>query len=188
MTHPLANFLAFQIGWFLTVFSAAGGVPWLGPVYAFVWVVLHLKSLGDDRRVELALLASAGALGFVADSVLVLSGVMMFPDVAQLGYPTTVWMVGLWVMFAATLRHALGWMRNRYQLAAFAGAMLGPLAYWAGAKLDALIMPVSMASGLAVATEWAIATPLLLWIMQALEHRAATNETEVYRYAGGHRR
>ena len=48
------------------------------------------------------------------------------------------WMLSLWIVFATTLNHSLRWLMNRPVAAALAGAIGGPLAYLAGAKLGAL--------------------------------------------------
>ena len=94
---------------------------------------------------------------------------MSFPPQAQFGAPTTLWMVTLWLGFAATLRHALGWIRGRYLLGAILGAVAGPLAYWSGSKLGAVVLTQTGSSLLMVALEWAVAMPLLLLLVARLE-------------------
>jgi len=80
-------------------------------------------------------LVQAGAAGYTADSVLVLTGVLRFPPHAVLGWPSTVWMVALWVLQAAVLGGALSWMQRRFILAAIVGVIGGPLAYLAGERM-----------------------------------------------------
>ena len=172
MTHPLANFVLFQLGWIVTVLSAAAGYPWLGPLYALIWLGLHLRALAGDRGVELALITAAFALGALADSALVLLGLIDFPQQARLGFPTTLWMAGLWAMFAATLRHAMGWLTGRYLLAVLFGLAGGPLAYWAGERLGALLVHTP-AAWPAIALEWGLAMPLLLWVAGRLRQQLA---------------
>ena len=50
------------------------------------------------------------------------------------------WMLTLWIAFATTLNHSLRWLMHRPVAAALAGAIGGPLAYLAGAKLGALAL------------------------------------------------
>ena len=163
MTHPLANFVLFQLGWIVTV---------LGPLYALIWLGLHLRALSGDRAIELGLITTAFAFGVLADSALVLLGLIDFPQQARLGFPTTLWMAGLWAMFAATLRHAMGWLTGRYLLAALFGFAGGPLAYWAGVRLEALLVHTPVAWP-AIALEWGLAMPLLLWITGRLRQQLA---------------
>jgi hypothetical protein len=160
----IANFVGFQVNWFACVLGAAAGAPLVGPAVVATLLAIHLR-LRRAWRPELLLVVLAGVIGYVADSALVLAGVFGFTDPARLGWPSTIWMVCLWMSFAATLRASLGWLRGRYALAAVFGAVGGPLAYWAGARFGAIEFGDAMARGLAlVALEYLLAMPLLVWI------------------------
>lgn len=167
------NLVGFQIGWLATVMGAAYGYPWIGPLYAVSWLTWHLRRLESGAAAELRLLLAAAVLGYIADSLLVLAGVIEFPPETRLGAPSTVWMVALWTMFAATLGHSLVWLRGRLALAAAFGAVGGPLAYWAGQRLDALILGDGVFSLLIIGVEWALATPLLLALASWFDDRTA---------------
>jgi hypothetical protein len=137
-TRLILNLLIFQVGWLTAVVGAARGFPLAGVVYAVLWGLIHHWHLTGGRMNELALVLGSAVTGFLVDSALVLAGVIGFPEHARLGSPTAVWMVCLWVMFAMTLRHSLGWLRGRYVLAAVLGGAFGPLAYWAGSRIGAI--------------------------------------------------
>ncbi len=162
MTHPLINFVLFQACWFAAVAGAAGGWPAAGPLVTAAWLAVHLASLGEARVSETWLLLAAGVAGYVVDSALVLLGVLEFPAGARLGGPSPLWMVTLWVAFAATLRHALGWLRGRYLVAALLGAAGGPAAYAAGEALGAIAIPDRALGLTAVGVAWLAAMPVLL--------------------------
>jgi hypothetical protein len=168
MTHPLISFLAFQLCWFACVVGASRGLPWLGPVVVAAFGALHLWATpaGRPRAGQAWLLGLAAVIGYAADSALVLTGVLSFPPHASLGWPSSAWMVALWVAQAATLTGAMSWLADRYLLGAAFGALGGPLAYLAGVRLGAAILggPSQATSLLLVAIEWALAMPLLLWI------------------------
>ena len=164
MANTLLNFIGFQTGWLVAVLAAARGYPFLGPVCALVGLWLHIRFVSADRAGELTLIVGAVLIGFVLDSLLVLTGVMAFPPHARLGAPTTFWMLSLWAMFAATLRHSLSWLANRYVLGMALGAVFGPLAYWAGERLGAIELTQGSVSLLWVAFEWSVAMPVLLSI------------------------
>jgi hypothetical protein len=109
------------------------------------------------------LLGLAGVAGYAADSVLVLTGVLRFPPHAVLGWPSTAWMVALWVLQAAVLGGVMSWMRGRFTLAAIVGAVGGPLAYLAGERMGAAVLGPTQAVALAaIMAEWALAMPLLV--------------------------
>jgi hypothetical protein len=174
MKRSLINFAAFQTCWFASVLGAAAGVPLLGPAFAAVWLPLHIRAAKSSAGLELKLILAAGALGYLLDSALVLGGWISFPAQAQLGVPSTLWMVTLWLGFAATLRHSLGWLRGRYVVSALLGIVVGPLAYWGGSKLGAIVLVDSVSSLLPISVEWLIAMPLLLMTISYLEHSRAT--------------
>jgi len=175
----VANFLALQFGWLVTVLGAVAGWPLAGPAFTAGWLGAHLYHLaGGARRIELRVVLGAIVLGYLLDSVLVLLGVMEFAPQTRLGAPTTVWMVTLWINLALTLRHSLGWLRERYLLAAVLGAFAGPLAYAAGAKLGAIGYPNALLGHSAVALEWLAALPALMVLTRWSESLDA-------RHAGG---
>lgn len=158
----ILNAVGAYAGWWACLVGAAHGVPWAGPA---VVAVLAAAAVGPFRRSGRGpFLVVAAAMGYALDSVLVLAGVLAFPDFASLGGPSTLWMVALWVNLALTLDSSLGWLRGRFLLGAAVGAIAGPLAYLSGARLGAAVLgptlPIAMA---AVAVEWVIALPLLLW-------------------------
>ena len=167
MIRPFVSLVAFQVCWFACVGGAARGFPWLGPLAVAVYAAGYLRTIpsGVARTRQAWLLALAGAAGYAADSALVLSGVLTFPPQAVLGWPSTAWMVALWVLQAAVLGGVLSWLRGRYAVAAMVGAMGGPLAYLAGERMGAAMLGPSHAAALAaVGVEWVIAMPLLVWM------------------------
>jgi hypothetical protein len=167
MTVTLLNAAGSQICWWVCILGAASGRPWLGPAAVSAFVALHLWRAVPSaaRGRELRLLASAAVLGYASDSVLVLGGVLSFPAQAALGWPSTVWMVALWVGLAATLRSSMSWLQGRPLVSAVVGALSGPLAYAAGERLGAASLGPTPAVALSiVGIEWAIAMPLLAWM------------------------
>ena len=130
----IVNFVAFQAAWFIAVLGAAWGYPWIGPFAVVAWIaafwVWH-----PSARDDVVLLVGAGLIGFAVDSVSVLAGVISFPQAAGPGFPTTIWMIALWINFAASIRHSLNWIRGRYALGLLFGGIGGPLAYLAGETL-----------------------------------------------------
>ena len=177
--RTVANFVGFQATWLACAVGAANGLPLLGPGVAVAWLWLHVAALEpgapavpgnpNQRAVELRLLTAGAAGGYLFDGVLVFAGTISFPEHAGPAWPTTPWMVALWIAFAATLRHSLNRMRRRYGLAAIAGAVFGPFAYMTGDRLGALTLAPAPAGWLAVAAGWALAMPLLLWLRERIE-------------------
>lgn len=168
MPLVLLNLLGFQVGWFACVLGAANGYPWIGPVIVTA-IALPQAWRVDGRLGRLATLAGAAALGYVADSALVLAGLIAFPVDAALGQPSTLWMVAMWVNFAATLHGSLAWLASRYVLAAVLGLVGGPAAYLGGQSLGAIVFTAPDSWVLtSLAVEWALTTPFLVYLAHRL--------------------
>jgi hypothetical protein len=135
MTRRFSNFILFQAAWFAAVLVPAKGMPWLGPLAMVPVLGVHL-TLAENRSGEMKLLMAAGILGFLFDTALVAAGVFL-PVAYLLPRPfSPPWMVSLWLNFAATLNVSLAWLRGRYLLAVFFGAIGGPLPIMVGQKWE----------------------------------------------------
>lgn len=144
--------------------------PWLGPVVTTAWLIPHLCFSANQVpvREDLVLILASGVIGYLLDSTLVLLGFMTFPEATRLGWPSTVWMVALWMGFAATFNGCMSWLKGRYLLGILAGAIFAPLAYRAGVYLDALEFDQGVLSLAAVALAWSLAMAVLLYLQARL--------------------
>ena len=160
----LANFLAFQIGWFACVLGGANDLPWLGTTVSAGVIVWHLTRAAAPRR-ELTLVLLSGLIGLVLDSALVSLGLIRYASGTLIEGMVPHWIVAMWMIFATTLNVTFRWLKQRWRLAAVSGALAGPLAYFGGARLGAaeFIGNTTMTLS-AVALVWAIGMPLLLWL------------------------
>lgn len=154
--RKLGNFAGFQAVWLACVISAASGEAWAGLAVFAAVIAVHVWS-ARNRIAEVKLLGAAALIGLIAESALMGWGGIRFT-----GGGLPVWMIALWVNFASTLRYSLEWLSGRYPLACVLGAVAGPLSYLGGQRLGA----ITVESPLAVAIEWAIATPLLVYLKE----------------------
>jgi len=154
----LFNFVAYQLAWFACVLGAAHDLAWAGTLFAVAVAALHLALRRDPA--ELRLVVSAAAIGFLVDSALARAQFVEFASADWNGW-APVWMVSLWMAFATTLNHSLHWLASRPWVAALAGAIGGPLAYLAGAKLGALTLAAPTPALILIAGLWAVAMGLL---------------------------
>ncbi len=172
-THQWASFAAFQLAWLVAVWGASVGLWWLGPVAVAAWVSAY-SIWRKCARAEAPLWLGAGLLGAMTDSLLVWSGAMAFPESAGPAFPTTPWMVALWINFAAALRHCMGWLCGRFVLATVFGAIGGPLAYLAGSKFGAL----EIQSLPAIVVAWLLVMPGLLLIEMKTRSRGGAGSAQ----------
>lgn len=162
--YKVANFLAFQAGWFACVVGAAEGSAWFGPAIVAVLVALQL-TISRRWRSETWFLAKAACLGTVFDTALKSTGSLTYaadPFDTWLAPP---WISAMWVNFALTFHGSMSWLRERYLLASALGALGGPLAYWAGSELGGISVQIHWtAASVILGLLWALALPTLLWI------------------------
>lgn len=159
----MVNAVLFQIGWFACVLGAARGLPWIGPFAAVAIIGWHLSRAAQPKQ-ELALVAAAALLGALFETLLVQLGWVHFETGVLVEGAAPYWMVALWAIFATTLNVSLRSLRPHGWLAAVLGAIGGPVAYYAGARLGALEFgaPASAPALAAIGIGWAILTPALL--------------------------
>ena len=161
-------FALVQGGWFACVFGAAHGYSWLGPGVVFVGLAIHVGTQpGAKRAKEVLVLALAAVLGFLMDSALLRAGVMTV-GCADVSPP---WLVALWPnLAAATARGGgLGSLERRPIVQVLLGVLGGPLAYDAGARLDAIALAQSRLGALViVGGAWSFVLPTFFWLRRRL--------------------
>jgi hypothetical protein len=172
--RKLINFLIYQTGWLVCVLGAARGWPWAGTVFALLALAWHLRQ-SDDARAEFTLVFIAALVGGLWDSALAATGLVRFTNGVLIEGTAAHWMVALWVLFATTLNVSLAWLKQHLLGAAILGAVGGPLAYLAGARLGALSLPDSNLALPLLAIGWALITPLLCLVARRFDgYRAIT--------------
>ncbi len=150
-TLLIINFIGFQLVWFACVLGGAHDLLWAGPVAVAPLIIWHLGNATLPSS-ELRLLIIGTLLGSLFDQALLSSGWIAYPES---GWPTGLlppWMVALWLGFCTTLNVSMRWLRTLPVIAVLFGAVGGPLAYWAGVKLGAMVwlQPVNVAISLAI--------------------------------------
>lgn len=159
--NKLINFLLFQLGWFACVLGSATLEPWAGTGIALGIITFHLARVPQPRG-EARLILAAALIGFTWDSLLVAMGWLGYPSGMLLPNTAPVWIVAMWMLFATTLNSSLGWMQAYKKFSVLLGALFGPLAYYAGARLGGVILLEPVYAMLALAAGWAVLMPLLL--------------------------
>ena len=161
MSWILFNIVLFQIGWFACVLSGAGQRPWIGALIALVIVAIHL-SRAPAAEAEFKLIMIALMIGAVWDSMLVWLNWLHYSSGILIPHTAPYWIVLMWGLFATLLNVSLRWLRGRWLIAALAGGIGGPLAYYGGFKLGALEFGNQNAALSALAIGWAVITPILM--------------------------
>ena len=154
------NFAAFQVGWFACVLGAAHNWPWAGTATAAVVVAWHATHAARPLR-ELKLVAIAMLIGALWDSSLSMLGWLAYTSGTLIAGTAPHWILAMWALFATTLNVSLNWLKGRWLTASLLGAIAGPLAYLAGARLGAVVLVDPALAMIALGIGWAVITPLL---------------------------
>lgn len=164
----LINIVAFKIGWVASVLGAANGLPLLGPALMLPAIAIHLHNANDPSR-ELMLIGLTGAIGATWDSVMVAAGWLSYPAGTIVSGLAPYWILAMWMLFATTLNMAFRWLQSKLLLASVLGAVFGPASYYAGARLEAVVINDLTASMVALAVAWAILLPGLLFLAKRFD-------------------
>lgn len=164
-----ANFVVFEAGWFLCVLGGANRWEWAGPAALALVVGTHLAVVEGRRGRELVLIAGCGLAGTLFDSLLAAAGCLGFPHGSWWAPVCPFWFTVLWMNFGTLPGGCLSWLRGRHLLAAGFGLIGGPISYYAGARMGAMTLQNNLGAALgAIAIEWALAAPAILWFARVL--------------------
>lgn len=158
----LANLVGFNACWFALVIGAAQGLWWPGLAALAVFAIATLATSPWPRS-DLKLVAAALGVGLVLETALVQGGIFRYATPIPSPALAPIWMLGLWVNFALSVNHSLGFLSGRVALAAVFGAIGGPLAYWGAARVFGaaeILAPAPLALGI-LAVAYGLATPAL---------------------------
>lgn len=161
----------FQIVWLASALGAAQGSSVPGVITALVFVALQLVI---ERSARMLLSGGIAAIvGVGLETLLARSGLVAYaapwpgPGIAPL------WIMTLWLAYGTTMASTVRLLGARPFLKATAlGAVFGPLAYMAGARIGALSLSDPLLWTCAVlALAWAIVLPILVAIDGYLAQR-----------------
>ena len=162
------NAFCYQATWLVAIGGAAHGWWWAGPAIAVLFAAWQL-TVSAQNRADLLLIGCAIVVGFAVDSAFSASGVIRYASPVPWPQLAPVWIVALWVGFALTLNHSLGYLKAHLVLAAVLGAIGAPAAYLAAARMGALTFAEPATNTLLVlATSWALLAPALCLLASRL--------------------
>ena len=124
------------------------------------------------RLTEWLLILLCAAAGMLIDSIWHWTGVLQFRPETKL---IPLWLTGLWLVFSTTLNHALLFFQQRLWLAAFLGAIAGPVTYLTGVELGAAQTGLAtLVLALLLGLCWMLLLPALLYTMREGRQRWLT--------------
>ena len=152
----ILNVILYQLIWLLCVLGANTGA-----IMALPLLLVHLVT-SRTRLADLKMMGLMVFLGTIVDGTLQQMGFFSF---TTSGFPIPFWLLVIWLGLAITPNHSLAWLQYRPLLSAFFGALGGPVAYWAGARLGAAAFGWPMLQAMAfLAVVWAFLWVLVMYV------------------------
>lgn len=170
----IANFLSFQAIWFVAVL--AGSSPALALCLPIIFLHFLLMDKALNKRFlwknELALIGACLVVGLVVESIKLALPIW---DKNLVGSLPPLWLMTIWAGFAISLHGSFEFLKNRFSIAAFLGAIFAPLSYFAGARLSDSYELVEPSFGLLlIGTLWVVVMPLLVWLGDLLPSQSGS--------------
>lgn len=158
------NVIVVYAAWFATALAAASDRPWLAAGASLTAVIINI-ALARRWRTAVQLIAIAGIVGLVVETILISNGCAGYAAPGPIAGLPPAWLVLMWMSFATMLNASLAWLNDRLLLAAVLGGVGGALAYYAGARLGALELrePIWLSLS-AIGALWAIAFTALVYV------------------------
>ena len=161
------NAVLFQAAWLTCVLGSVQSAL----IASALFLTFHLAVV-ENRKEELAFIIPVAAAGFMIDSVIDLAGIL---NISPSGvFP--VYLICLWLLFAATLRWSMRFFFYS-QLSAAVLGMLAPVSYCAAQTFEKVKYTEPMIQSIAVHA--------LLWTVLMLIVQYIVNKNEVCRLNAG---
>lgn len=124
----LFNIIGFNISWFGLILLEAHFIP-----IVLLWLGVHFYFC-KQKSAEVKLVLSVAIIGIFIDFSLSFFGAFHFKDTLFI----PLWLMMLWIAFAATIAHSLKFLARSTLLQLIVGFVFPPLSYIAGASLTSM--------------------------------------------------
>jgi len=127
-------------------------------------LILH-TAIWKQPFSEISVIILAGILGACVESINVTLGFYEYgtPTFQDALLPT--WIITIWFVIGATIRHAFQWLSRHLLLSAMMGALLGSVVYYIGSKIGVLYFRDTAIRNLMLALlAWILVFPLLVTV------------------------
>ncbi|MEJ2445823.1 MAG: DUF2878 domain-containing protein [Exilibacterium sp.] len=167
LKYALVNAFLFQLVWLACVQAHNRFALAVTACYLVFHHAFFVNRIGEWR-----LVFGFAAVGYLADSLIQITGLVHFNGGPVAGFLAPVWLACLWLAFCTTLNHSLAWLRPRPFVSLLIGLFLAPFTYWLGVEISgSQIASPSYRFFLAEAVLWSLLLPVAT---QFTEHTAAS--------------
>ncbi|WP_330111107.1 DUF2878 domain-containing protein [Methylophaga thalassica] len=154
------NFIAFQLVWFISIFSAAAESSRYALIATALFIIIQLW-LSPWKKTDIKLILLGLIAGMLLDSIWLNTMLMNYADKTFV-YLAPCWIGCLWINFMLTLNHSLSWLQHKPALLALLCIVAAPLSYYAGSEAGAVTLNTPFLALALVSISWAIWIPVLM--------------------------
>ncbi len=150
------NLILLNLLWFASVLGAANGLLWPA-AWCLVLLLAALFIYQDMTTKDLKIIVFSLIFGALLDGFMYHSGWLTYasPYFAVMPLPP-IWILFLWVGFAASITTGMRWMIEKPVLGACFMAVGAPLSYVSAAKLGAVVINQFPQTMLLIGSAWVI--------------------------------
>ena len=158
----LFNCLLYNIMWLGCIVYKEKFLP-----FVLIWAIWHVFKVASI--IERAMVLFVVLLGVILDSALMQIGIFQF-SANQTEFFIPIWLWAIWLSFSLTIYHSLSPLARSSVAQILIGALVVPIAYFIGRKLDAVDFGYSdTTTFITLALVWGILLPSIFWFKQTLE-------------------
>ncbi|BDZ72749.1 MULTISPECIES: DUF2878 domain-containing protein [Methylophaga] len=166
------NFIAFQLVWFISIFSAAANSSHYALLATALFIIFQL-ALSPWKKTDIKLILLGLSAGMLLDTVWLNLDLMNYIDKTFIHVAP--WWIGcLWINFMLTLNHSLSWLQRKPVLLGLLCIVAAPLSYYAGSEAGAVSLNTPFLALAVVSISWALWIPLLMQIANHWRHKEET--------------
>lgn len=170
--NKVCSSILFYTGWVICLQEASqGGYPIYGPLL-ILGVVTHYLYRSICRKADYILLALVLCIGPLSDMIYAKLGLFQYRgNMEEFSWIPPLWVFFLWGLFGVNI-HLFSWLKRRWLLAIFLGALGGALSYLSAFRLGGayLLKPLPIAL-ITIGGTWAIFLPYFIWLSDFLNNR-----------------
>ena len=160
----ICNLGLLMLGVAICFYTAVHGKYITGGFAILALLVIHVSTT-KNFFAETSTIIMTGIIGSAIEAFNIVLGIYVFNTEPFQYALLPTWIITIWFVIGASVRHTFSWLNQRYAIASIMGATVGSLIYFVASKLNAVTFSGEYAHGSIISSmTWAVAFPLIIFI------------------------
>ena len=164
----ILNMMCFQLGWWVCIIGVKNNLIYLGPVFMFTYIFLHLFFMSNYKN-EFMLIIFGSFIGIIVDGYFKYSHMINYLGDFNNSILPPIWIIFMWSGFCTTINHSLNWLNKSIFLSFLLGFIFGPLSYLLGQKLGVISFATNIQVISNLSLIWGLSIPFLFYVNKKLK-------------------